>query len=300
MVSNSVIISTVSPERYNHVRAFDEVTEVVAAGFSRLGFCVNRANNYVSSDIPTILFGGHLLNEDVLVRLPANTILYNLEQVDPKAPWITGPYRIAMGRHEVWDFSETNIRRLHALRFAKKLVWSPIGYVPELSRIPQNHDREDIDVLFYGSLNPRRARILDTLKASGLRVLHKFDCYGPERDALISRSKVVLNIHYYETGVFEWIRVLYLLANQKAVVSENSLITTFDKGIDGVIRFASEAELVDACRELVAHPPSREALIAKSTTYLAARREETVLKAVLQTSSILKCPDTSEFKGSCS
>lgn len=286
METQSVLVSTIRPDGYHHVRAFDEVTEVVATGLSRLGFNVQRVDNSVSTDIPTIMFGGHLLGEDSLIQLPANTILYNLEQVDSQAPWIASPYARSMRTHEVWDFSETNVRRLHVLEFAKKLLWAPIGYVPELSRIPQAE--EDIDILFYGSLNERRMRILDALRATGLNVVYKFDCYGTERDALIARSKVLLNIHFYESGIFEWIRVLYPLANKKPVVSEESLLTSFDKGIDGVVRFAPLTELVDVCREMVAHPSSRDAVISQIDPYLAARREEVVLTSVLQASSVLR------------
>ncbi|MEU1523347.1 hypothetical protein ABZ413_14225 [Nocardia rhamnosiphila] len=41
------------------------------------------------------------------------------------------------------------------------------------------------------------------------------------RDALYARSKIVLDTHYYDAGVFEIVRVSYLLANGIFVVSEN-------------------------------------------------------------------------------
>ncbi len=288
MSAPPIIISTVKPTGYSHVGAFDEVTETIAIGFARLGFAVQRADNFVSSEIPTILFGAHLLAEPILNRLPSNTILYNLEQVDPGAPWIAGPYARAMRLHEVWDFNETNVRRLHTLQFARKLLWAPIGYVPELTRIPPA--AEDIDILFYGSLNERRARVLDDLRASGLNVVYKFDLYGKERDKLIARSKVVLNIHFYESGIFEWIRVLYLLANKKAVVSESSVLTAFERGIEEVVRFAHYDELEDVCRNMVAHQSLRDAFASQMDSYLAARREEMVLDSVVGSSSCISRP----------
>ena len=38
----------------------------------------------------------------------------------------------------------------------------PLGFVPELARIDKA-PVEDIDILFYGSYNPRRVAVLDEL-----------------------------------------------------------------------------------------------------------------------------------------
>jgi hypothetical protein len=44
--------------------------------------------------------------------------------------------------------------------------------------------------------------------------------YGQARDALVARARIQLNVHYYEAKVFEVVRVSYLLANGRFVVSE--------------------------------------------------------------------------------
>jgi hypothetical protein len=59
------------------------------------------------------------------------------------------------------------------------------------------------------------------MRGRGLRVESAFGCYGEERDALIARARIVLNVHYYESKVFEVVRVSYLLANRKCVLSES-------------------------------------------------------------------------------
>lgn len=282
--SSNIVVSTIAPSGYSHVRAFDEVTDTLCIGLSRLGFSVQRAVNSLSGETPNILLGAHLLDADSLRRLPEQTILYNLEQVDPGAPWVTSPYVEAMAAHEVWDFNEINVRRLQALNFAQKLIWAPIGYVPELTRIPKTV--EDIDVLFYGSINDRRAAVIQRLQSSGLKVVHVFGVYGAERDTLIARSKVVLNVHFYESGIFEWVRIFYLLANFKTVVSEVSRLTAFDQGVDAVVKFSAYDELVDTCRDLVDHPQLRESLASNIPAYLQHRNEETILRAIVQSSLI--------------
>ena len=54
----------------------------------------------------------------------------------------------------------------------------------------------------------------------GINVKALFGVYGRERDKLIARSKIVLNMHHYSSQIFEIVRVFYLLTNRKAVVAE--------------------------------------------------------------------------------
>ena len=64
----------------------------------------------------------------------------------------------------------------------------------------------------------RRACVINTLsgRPSGANVIPVFGLYGPPRDALIARSKIILNMHLYDAKVFEIVRVSYLLANLHA------------------------------------------------------------------------------------
>lgn len=279
-----VIVSAIRPPGFSHSGAFDEVYEVLTMGLRQLGLEVACVENAIASEYPTIVFGGHLLASETLESLPPSVIFYNLEQADPGAAWLQGPFPKAMQSHEVWDFNEINVRRLSQAGIAPRLVWCPVGFADELWRIPQVE--EDIDVLFYGSLNPRRIDTLNALKAAGLNVVHSFGAYGKERDALIARAKVVLNVHFYESGIFEWVRVFYLLANRKAVVSEDSILTAFDKGIDQVVRFASYHHLVDACQAMVADAKARQILVEGIPPYIAARREDVILQSVLSSSHV--------------
>jgi hypothetical protein len=115
----------------------------------------------------------------------------------------------------VWDHTLRNIEKWKAMNRLHAPSHVPLGYVPELSRIKASQ-AQDIDVLFYGSLNERRTAILNALKNAGLKVHTVFGVYGEQRDESIARCKVVLNIHFYETRVFEFVRIAYLLANSKA------------------------------------------------------------------------------------
>jgi hypothetical protein len=83
-----------------------------------------------------------------------------------------------------------------------------------------------IDVLFAGSINSRRARVLHALKERGASVCvvgPAAPVFGAELAALQSRSKLVLNLHYYEPGVFETFRVAPAIARGALVVTESDV-----------------------------------------------------------------------------
>lgn len=117
----------------------------------------------------------------------------------------------------VWTFSDHIAAGLRE-RGAKRVVVCPLGYVPCMTTIASAV--EDVDVVFCGSINDRRREILDRLRAAGLRVECLTGSFGSARDAVIARSKVALNLHFYEPAVFEIFRVAHLLANRRAVVAE--------------------------------------------------------------------------------
>ena len=178
----------------------------------------------------------------------------------------------------MWDYSAENARRLTALG-APSVSYVPLGFVPELLRIPAQG--EDIDVLFYGSGNPRRHKILEALRARGLRVVALFGAYGEERDRAIARAKVVLNMHFYEAKIFEIVRVAYLLTNGKAVVAEAGPDTDIEADLRETVCGVPYDGLVDACVELVRDEARRAALGERARRVFARRREEDILAGAL-------------------
>jgi hypothetical protein len=102
-----------------------------------------------------------------------------------------------------------------------RVTWARVGHMDGMATIGGLlPEEEDLDVLFYGALNERRRRVLEDCLARGLRVEHLFGVYGAARDRFIARAKLVLNVHFYPTQIFEAIRVSYLLSNRKVVLSE--------------------------------------------------------------------------------
>ncbi|HXW79047.1 MAG TPA: hypothetical protein VEJ84_06085 [Acidimicrobiales bacterium] len=273
----------VRPPGYVHAAALNEVAESVYYGLRSLGVNATLAvNHLVVPGPPILLFGAHLLKEQEAAQVPDSTIIYNLEQVSPESTWTSPVYMSLLRRCPIWDYSARNLEALAELGITSRTKHVPVGYVPELTRIEPS-PTQDIDVLFYGSVNDRRARALTQVKARGLNVQAIFGVYGSDRDELIARSKVVLNLHFYESSIFELVRVSYLLANRKAVVAECHPRTEIDPEIATAVRLATYEGLADACVELVADTKARRELERRALAAIAARPETVYLARALRT-----------------
>jgi len=118
---------------------------------------------------------------------------------------------------EVWDYDEQNIELLNYLRSDIKLhVLKP--YKDWSKFKPVN---KDIDILFYGSMNDHRRKILDELKKR--YKVSIVEAYGEVLDRYILRSKILLNIHYYyECAMQEQARMIRWIGSPCRIVSEKS------------------------------------------------------------------------------
>jgi hypothetical protein len=235
-----IAIVTVLPREFP-LQAFVETSETLHRAAAALGHESVEAREFYPKRLNVVLGANKL---KLSPGLPPAMVVYNLEQIFPGSKWLDPEYLEMMRRYPVWDYSEQNIAELGKLGIQARLV--PLGYVPELTRIARRDD-EDIDVLFYGSLNERRAPPINRMYAMGLRVATPFLVFGEERDALIARSRIVLNIHRHDERVFEVVRIAYLLANGRFVLCEGGGDPAAKAPFEGGLAFAAYDELPRAC-----------------------------------------------------
>lgn len=118
---------------------------------------------------------------------------------------------------ELWDYDEENIKYLKLIRPDVKLhVLKPYKKWPQSAS-------KDIDILFYGSMNVHRKKILDVISTRHkVKILTK--CWGDELDFWILRSKILLNLHYYnETALQEQARMIRWIGAPCRIISETSI-----------------------------------------------------------------------------
>ncbi len=261
-----------------HTAALQELVACVFHGLKQLDqYAVELTDDLDTLTPQSILIGAHLLTPEQSQRIPDATIVYNSEHSG--SAWFDDAYVRLLRRTTVWDYSADNSAALRA-RLGRDVRHVPLGYVPQLSRIRKRAD-EDIDVLFFGSHAPRREAVLDALRARGLNVHHAFGTYGGDRDALVARAKIVLNIHHYIPGAFEIVRIGYLLANRKAVVSELNADENPEHDLVGGFVGVPYEALADAAFALVHDPARRRALEETGFRRFCARCEAVILRDAL-------------------
>ncbi|MFI4887663.1 MAG: hypothetical protein ACHP7B_02835 [Burkholderiales bacterium] len=240
-----------------HAASVAEFAETLLHAFHALGHEAGLVTGRYGSGTNVVL--STTLTREALPDPPPRTIVFNMEQFDARSPWFTERVRTILRECVVWDYNDRNLRNLQAAGLALCGFHVPVGYVPEMARI-EPAAVQDIDVLFYGSINARRAAVLQNLANRQLKIVRAFNVYGAKRDALIARAKVVLNVHYYEVKVFEIVRVSYLWTNRKAVVTEECPESDIEPDLREGLAIARYDELPEVVEHLVRDDALRRAL----------------------------------------
>lgn len=165
-------------------------------------------------DDKQILFGSWAIPKDAKVE---DVILMNLEVVDSCPATMREHHLELLKSREVWDYSRQNLNRFKAHGIDAKLL--PIGYSPTYE-FDTDCDK-DIDIFFIGSINERRKHILSSLIDRGLHVCVPYNLFGDELKQLQRRSKVFLNMHYYEDSPLNMVRLAPLWSNGLFALSEH-------------------------------------------------------------------------------
>lgn len=249
-------ICIVRPDNYIHSYAFLELGELIYYSLQELGAEVIIGFNNIEPAYKNIILGSHLLSTEAMPKIPDSTVILNTEQIYTDSKSWNDTIIVWAKNFEVWDYSIKNIEKFNTLGIVGAKHFK-IGFQKELARLDQSSNK-DIDILFYGSINERRRKILDQLENCGLKVKTLFGVYGKERDDWIKRSKLVLNHHFYETEIFEIVRVFYLLTNAVTVVGEVNASTSIEPMYLKAIRGAKYDDLVSVCLEIVKDPSLQE------------------------------------------
>lgn len=258
-------VCIIKPAGYLHSGAFFELAELIAYSLEDLGYQSSISINECYIDSRNIIIGAHLLDPAHIKEMKSrfsSTIILNTEQLtNIGSQWSSTLFEWILN-FETWDYSAENINFLRC-QGASNLKLLNIGYHRKLNRIPKSKT-QDIDILFYGSTNDRRLHPLNKLKSSGHNVAVIFGSYGQQRDNLISRSKIILNLHRYDLKIFEIIRVFYLMTNSKAVVSEMSTDTRINPIYVGGFYPANYDQITESCNELLQNTSMRNELEKKT------------------------------------
>ena len=231
----------------DHGGIVSEAIELMAASVRALGFKVEVSQNTFYQKSLNIVVGAAAYlsrqNMDDMRKLSPAYVIWQLEPLDEEGGFLRKyPLyaELMKGAVDLWEYSEGNVEYLKQMGF-KGGRYIPLGYARSLERIVPV--REEFDVLFYGAVNERRRAFLTELEGRGLKVCTLFGAYGQMRDGVIGRSRIVLNVHQFETQRLEQVRISYLLNNRRFVISERSEENPYG---DGVV-YSDYERLTDTC-----------------------------------------------------
>ncbi len=251
-------ICKIEPINYLHSSSFDDLSKLLCFGIIDSGYKCTLSSNKLDSNCINIVIGTHLLSQKDIVYLNNSVnrkeIIYiNTEQLKfTNNQWLSTISSIANQNKVLWDYSKSNINYLKNRNPNVKALFLKIGYHKILNKIEnKNYKDKCIDFLFYGSINQRRLIILEKLTSYGINLKHVFGVYGSELDKLISDSKFILNLHYYESKILESIRLFYLITNKVPILTEISDSTVDDQDFKSFTYYAEYENLLDKCIELL-------------------------------------------------
>jgi hypothetical protein len=142
----------------------------------------------------------------------------------------------------IWDFAERNMA-LWKKAGRTDVLHVPVGYHPSMRRFSRKPPgQRDVDVAFFGSLNVRRRFILNQLEKYGYRMVVRYGGTRAQRDHVLSRTRIALNMLFYEDGVFPILRASHLFSNGVCTVNEVA-----PEALEGITTH-SYSELVEVIR----------------------------------------------------
>lgn len=169
-----------------------------------------------------------IYNASLAWAVPQYYICYQTEQIGTH--WFNHRYYSRLAEcMAVWEYSEINTECYKHLNDNICIVGPGIA--------PQKKVNKDIEVLFYGALSDRRKRAVALLD----NCMVVDNNLGQSMQELLARTKVVVNIHYYDKSPLETFRINECLSHHCHVVSEFS--TYGDEMYKAVVKFGNINQL---------------------------------------------------------
>jgi len=201
--------------------------------------------------------------------LPKKYIVYQCEQWG--SHWFGKWYWTAInGALQVWEFAECNIDK-YPIELESKVFHVPAGLINGLTQ------EKDIDVVFYGAVNKHRETVLNQIRNKKIHIICIQDRYGEEMKEILSRAKVVLNIHFYEKGHLETFRINEVLSCGCNVVSERNDKAFYPSIYRDFVRFGTNTnELCFAIRNALNNAPKYDLSVLDNTEYIKQALSELI------------------------
>lgn len=174
-----------------------------------------------------------LLNENINYLPPNKYIIYQIEQLNQNKYYYNklnqNMINLILTSYAIYDYSIVNLDYYPA--FMRSIVQIFIPYIPynlgnlEILKTKLREDNKK-NILFIGTLNERRTKILNNLKNHiisqnldyNLLIFQKL--FNNELKELLKSCSYVLNLHYYDNAILEVFRFEDVIPYNVKILSE--------------------------------------------------------------------------------
>lgn len=228
-----VNLCVMQPAGYIHSLGLLDAALYFKYHFVRLGARVDVSKNRLQHDAVNLVFGAHL-GFDATLKREYCCVVVNLEQIGQNGAVLSAGYLDLLSHSAVIDYDMGNVDAFSKQPEDVPLIrFGHAPYLPRAACTAQDLARRPIDLLFFGSVNARRRSLFDRIEAAGRHVsILNAPVYGPERDAIVSQAKAVLNVHHYDSARFEQVRAFQTLSLGTPLISERTPATRPDPAFD--------------------------------------------------------------------
>lgn len=238
----AIHVCIIQPLGFVHSLGFLDQARYLRYQFRRFGASVTIAKNRLRHDAVNFVLGAHL-GFDPALRQRYSCIFVNLEQLGDGGATVPPAYLALLQTSGVVDYDAANVLAYAADPSDVPVI--PLLHAPYLA--PKQDialEERPIDLLFIGSMNPRRREVIDRIESLGVQVtLFDHALYGPERDHFIAQSKAVFNTPFYDSSRFEQARVSHCLSLGTPVISERRRSTNPHPAFESCVSWVDDSTL---------------------------------------------------------
>ena len=263
---NVVEINPYAPRPF----VFSELALCLRDALRRAGVVSEHLVNQSVPGVPSIVFVPTDGWEAFVAGLdPRHTLLFNMEQLGSDAPWTRDGYVDALRGWTVADYNASNVAWLRRSNGdAQRVHEIPVVPGPSVVFPCSDAAERSVDVLFFGTMIPRREQVVAALREAGLTVEAIAGSFGWELTPAVLRARLVLHVHFYETRLFPMARILQPVAQGVPIVCETSVCSPLaDWSAGSGIVFAEHDQLVAACQSLLADPERQLKSVQRSLRF---------------------------------
>lgn len=222
------------------------VANLISHSLQELNFETSISHQCLSENSKIL----HIVIAPQLVKkLPKHFIAFQMEQ-SVSSRWFKKKYfRILKKSLLIFDYSLNNISFLVQKNIAlNKISFMPISYNPsyrsQYNIADYNWSDKIYDLCFYGDTNNhRRKTFIEKISQSYPVKIFK-ETFGKDIVSELAKTKIILNIHYYDNALLETTRIYECISLDVLVISEKASDQEYHAELNDIVEFIEENDIV--------------------------------------------------------